>query len=469
MSANNYDDDFTQNSLDLRKMRRTYLITCSQVDREKFPTRESFGRVIAAYFDSGSGKVKVEHWACCLEQHQDGGEHYHMSVKLSGTRRWKSVKDRVFESHGAVLHFSESHDNYYTAYKYVCKSDKNVFTSEGHPNLNEIGSPRTKHCIKSYRNKRKQEQNDKQNCSDNKNEQNSENKNEHNSANKNKVKRLSNLDVSEFMVANNIQNPKELFAVANERKNEGSKDLANFVLSRSTKSLSELIENTWQMENAKTQLVREKVSRMEILRAILDSDCVEGCDGEWLQCANEVLRNNHIHPFVFAADVRNLLTNGRGKFRNLMIVGPANCGKTFLLSPLQHIYKCFSNPANDKYAWLGAEESEVIFLNDFRWSSEMIAWKELLLLLEGQTVHLPSPKNHYVRDICISTDVPIFATGKARITFVGKYNTNDERETEMMAARWKVLDFSYQISEQDQKAIKPCSKCFAELVLSGEV
>ena len=49
MSAKNYDDDFTQNSLDLRKIHRTYLITCSQVDRERFPTRESFGRVIYSW------------------------------------------------------------------------------------------------------------------------------------------------------------------------------------------------------------------------------------------------------------------------------------------------------------------------------------------------------------------------------------------------------------------------------------
>ena len=62
-----------------------------------------------------------------------------------------------------------------------------------------------------------------------------------------------------------------------------------------------------------------------------------------------------------------------GKFRNIMFVGPGNCAKTFLLPPLQLIYKTFRNPANDKYAWLGSEKADVIFLNDFRWSSEMIS------------------------------------------------------------------------------------------------
>ena len=464
MNNENDDIDFTQNSLQKRASRRTYLITCSQVNRVVFPTRESFGNCVAECFDSGSGKVKVEHWACCLEHHQDGGEHYHMSVKLSGPKRWLSIKNQIFENHGAVLHFSESHDNYYTAYKYICKTDVDVFKSFNHPNLDNIGSPKTKTCIKSYRNKHKlvNEQN-KTNCTEQNNEI------QQNKKQKLKLTRLTNLDVAEFMISNNIQNTKELFAIANDRKLEGNKDLAGFVLSRSTKSLSELIENSWHMENAKTELVRAQTPRMDVLKEAYNKECMEGCGGMWLQCATEVLNNNHIHPFVFAAALRDLLTKGRGKFRNLMIVGPANCGKTFMLSPLQNMYNTFSNPANDKYAWLGVENCEIIFLNDFRWNSEMIAWKELLLLLEGQPVHLPSPKNHYACDISITTDVPIFATGKACISYVGRFNSTDERENEMMAVRWKVFDFTHRIAEKDQKTVPPCSKCFAELVLSGQV
>ena len=58
------------------------------------------------------------------------------------------------------------------------------------------------------------------------------------------------------------------------------------------------------------------------------------------------------------------------------------------------MFKVYSNPSNNKFPWFGAEEVEVILLSVFRLTSEMIAWKELLLLLEGQTVHLPSPKSH---------------------------------------------------------------------------
>ena len=35
---------------------------------------------------------------------------------------------------------------------------------------------------------------------------------------------------------------------------------------------------------------------------------------------------------------------------------------------------------------VGADSAEVIVLQDFRWSREMIPWSDLLLLLEGETV-----------------------------------------------------------------------------------
>ena len=219
------------------------------------------------------------------------------------------------------------------------------------------------------------------------------------------------------------------------------------------------------MVEASSVIEREKMNRMELLEKAIEGDFAAKCNGEWLQRAIEVLRNNHIHPYVYAASLRELLDKGRGKFRNIIIIGPANCAKLFMLKPLQGIYKVFSNPANDKYAWVGAE---AIFLNDFRCSSELITWQNFLLLLEGEAAHLPSPKNRFAKDVCITTDVPIFATGKSEVTYIGKYNQTDDRETEMMAARWKVFKFSHQFKEKDQKDIPPCCKCFAKQAVLGK-
>ena len=113
---------------------------------------------------------------------------------------------------------------------------------------------------------------------------------------------------------------------------------------------------------------------------------------------------------------------------------------------------------------MGAEKASVLILQDYRWSKESIAWKDLLLLLEGETVMSPAPKHFYAEDIVIDSNVAIFATGKAPITYKGPYNTTDAGEDAMMSVRWKVIKFYHQFSEMDQKVVEPCACCFAELV-----
>ena len=177
-----------------------------------------------------------------------------------------------------------------------------------------------------------------------------------------------------------------------------------------------------------------------------------------------MLKNNGITQESFAKAVKELLHKGRGKYRNIMLIGPANCGKTFLLNPLNKIYKTFTNPASTSFAWVGAEEAEVLFLNDFRWSQQIIAWHDLLLMLEGQLVHLPAPKSHFAKDIVFDSDTPVFATSKHQLVFV-KNGVIDERETEMMSVRWKVFNFNRQIPQVEQQEVTECPTCFAKFIL----
>ena len=68
---------------------------------------------------------------------------------------------------------------------------------------------------------------------------------------------------------------------------------------------------------------------------------------------------------------------GRGKSINSLITGGANCAKIFLF----------------KYAWIELDRQEVIFWNDFRWSSKLIPWETFLGLLEGEVVRFSLSKN----------------------------------------------------------------------------
>ena len=99
---------------------------------------------------------------------------------------------------------------------------------------------------------------------------------------------------------------------------------------------------------------------MQLPEKVRLSSCVDGHDMEWYICSRDILQKDGINPYVYADTILDLLILGRGKFRNVMITGPANCGKTFTLKPLEIIYNAFSNPTNDKYAWVGADNTKVI-------------------------------------------------------------------------------------------------------------
>lgn len=152
---------------------------------------------------------------------------------------------------------------------------------------------------------------------------------------------------------------------------------------------------------------------------------MDRCNGEWLVCAKRVLCQNNFNIYVYCCNPCRY--HYLRQKNNIILVGPTNCGKPFFLNPLEIVFKSFVNPANRKYPWVGLEECEVAYLNDFHWSSEII-WSDFLLL---QTVHLSRPKNIYATDLCIWRDnsLPIFATRKSQIEYIGKYNARDDWES----------------------------------------
>ena len=141
----------------------------------------------------------------------------------------------------------------------------------------------------------------------------------------------------------------------------------------------------------------------------------------------------------------------------------------FLLQPLELIFKCFTSPAQGKYVWTGLDKAEVAFLNDVRWSKELIAWHELLNLLEGVPCILSRPKNVFAKDLPIPTSngIPFFTTGIKSIEFVGAYGQRIERETDTIDNRLKIFEFTHQIPKNELLGIELCLKCFYVLVMLG--
>ncbi|XP_072021057.1 uncharacterized protein [Amphiura filiformis] len=423
------------NELNPRQVRTVYLITYSRADVTQFPTRTSFSNAVLAAFARTPSQVLQ--WVCAQEEHADGGLHYHMAIKLDRLQRWLRVKHNLEETHEIVVHFSSTHVNYYTAWQYTTKEDVDFIQSLDHPVL--ANPPNTQAALEALtqqepgrRRKRKA--------------------------------RLSSYEVGEIAVDNNLKNRLQLLAFANAQKFNGKTDLAEFILNRGKKVVDEVLTTAWEMAGSEAALERAKLRRVDILSESLEGECVDGCGQQWLEQALDILQRNQIDKEEFCGAVKYLLTEGRGKYRNIMITGPTNCGKSFMLQPLTTIYRAFANPATTTYAWIGAAEAEVILLNDFRWNQQIIAWSDFLLLLEGECVHLPAPKTHYSRDIEIDSDVPIFCTSSQPIQLV-RGGAVQERETAMMTVRWKHFVFNSQIPSTQQRRLKPCGRCFAALVL----
>ena len=104
--------------------------------KNKFPSRQCFSSAATkAFAETGA---KVSHWACCQEYYKNKEIHYHMSVNMTKLRRWKSVKEQFKSKHNINMHFSDKSLVYIAAYRYICKSDKEVLHSENHPNLRDI-------------------------------------------------------------------------------------------------------------------------------------------------------------------------------------------------------------------------------------------------------------------------------------------------------------------------------------------
>ena len=463
-SENNFE-------LDSRQVRQVYLVTYSQADTTKFPTRYSFAEAVVRSFTNRG--ASVIQWCCAQEHHYRSGVHFHVAIKLNKNQRWLPAKRFLQETYGICVHFSNIHANYFSAWRYVTKDDTEYKESEGHPDLRNADVPRTTKAHEAVGKKRKSRLRRELRASsnavpvDDRLACETQNSCKVKESRARKRRRLSSYEVSQIVVEKNIKDRTELMALANIQKQEGKTDLAEFVFNRGTKVVNEVISNAWVMDKAEESLKRRKKSRMDILQEAYEAECTCESHGEWQACALEILHNNDIPPQQFAKCVKESLVKGRGKYRNVMLTGPANCGKTFLLNPLNKIYHTFTNPASTSFAWVGAEKYEIIFLNDFRWSPQIIAWNDLLLLLEGQQVNLPAPKSHFAKDVTFKSDTPIFCTTKRPLSYI-KNGCVDDRETEMMDARWKVLNVTYQIAEEEQRPVKPCSKCFAQLILQNE-
>ena len=255
-------------------------------------------------------------WVCSREEHSAGGTHYHMAVKLSHARRWLRVRNYLDDNYGIQVNFSANHPNYYSAWKYTTKEDSEYFESPSHPDLANSRSPQTSQASQAKVDK-------------------------NGSVTTSSRKRKNRLSIYQVSQIAGIKSRLELLVLASRQKKEEKEDLAEFIANRGNKVVDEAIKVGWEMEEAEEKLKRKRMTRLEILQEALKGPCAENCNEQRLELAKDIVKRNNLTDGVFQKAVRELLDKGRGKYRNILVKGSANCCKTFLLNPLNVVYNTF--------------------------------------------------------------------------------------------------------------------------------
>ena len=131
------------------------------------------------------------------------------------------------QRYGITVNFSSHHHNYYSAWCYVTKSDTDFRESEGHPDLKNKGKTKTSEASENVAKKGRKRGPGGSKVAKTK-----------------KRKRLTSSQVADILLAKNIKTVTELQALAYTQKREGKEDVMDFIIGRSRKAVSELLETT---------------------------------------------------------------------------------------------------------------------------------------------------------------------------------------------------------------------------------
>lgn len=69
------------------------------------------------------------------------------------------------------------------------------------------------------------------------------------------------------------------------------------------------------MENASDVIEQSKLNRLELLEKSVEDPYVDQCNGQSLQCTNQILRWNDVSQKAFSQVVKDILKKAGGNFK----------------------------------------------------------------------------------------------------------------------------------------------------------
>jgi hypothetical protein len=405
----------------------------------------------------------TERFWCAQERHADGSKHLHVAVKLSKAL-YMSALHEAFLQHEEMFVDVQTFQNYAKAVEYISVPsaakpvvDLNPLKSEGHPGASQLcPKKRRQEGIAKARAKVKVEPG----VASAADGALALPEGAANPAESPRV-RLSNVDVFNIVKDNGLRSDLELLNFANEEHEKGRSELLNWVLGKTT--LPAFVQQVWRAIGAARVIERSRKTRLEILAEASAQTCV--CSQEWIPAAEQILDRNDVDSATFKGAVLHALRKGAAKFSNVFVAGPGNCGKTFLLQPLEKIYRTFVVPGGGgQYRLAGIVDTEVTVWQDVRWADVrgVITWSTLLVMLEGGAWTVPMPQNVSHGDYHFDKATPVFMTGPALI------QCGDPVEDAMVRTRFQLFELTSPLPIRRCRHIESCPRCFARWILGTE-
>ena len=453
------------------QQKRTHLVTWSQAVDSKLPNknepRSSFASLVVGFFAEQS--CNALHWSCCRELHECGGHHYHLAIEFSKKTRWLQVANKLRER-DINVNFQSFQSTYKDAFQYVTKEDPHFTKSQSHPRM----LPKIPKTMQPF--KRKSLESSFESSQSSPYAESTAPP----PPKQLKAERLTNTQIRNIIIQNDIKTDTQLCAFANDLCDNNQSQLGDWMMNHpNEKNRLDIIKTAWKMNSAADIVQRANTPRLQKLRTFLDEphavdeETGNECGGRWLHAACQILQANNKSVREWQETMKACLQMGRAKQNNIFLIGERNCGKTFLLQPLTKIFTTFCNPATGTFNWVGAINTELVYLNDFRYPpvekgrEKVIPWSDFLNLTDGSAVTVAAPKTHFAQDLQWTAKQPIVATGSQHIKFV-RAGLEDRTETSMMECRWKYIHLTKSIPDHlIDNTLLACPRCFAHLILNG--
>ena len=170
--------------------------------------------------------------------------------------------------------------------------------SDSHPDLSDCKGPKTETALLCRKKYIEDSDDDEEEFSEefyeSPSDDASETCHESDSKGKKRKKQLSSFELSEIIVTKGIKTRTQLLAYANKQKCEGKNNIAEFIVNRGPRVVSEVLITAWEMRNVQQKLERSQKTCVQILEEAAQGECIDGCNGQSLACACEMLQQNGI-------------------------------------------------------------------------------------------------------------------------------------------------------------------------------